>query len=175
MDDVLAQEDTELVRLLGRDVTLLVEDHDRARRQCALIRVKSVLVDSRQSQSEASRCSFFEKYLQSALLSVVENDNAEKCRELALQILHSLLQDQALHLNAGTLASFAAAFLPLARKRLESVPGFAELSEEIRLLMVRTITALLDHDVSWSAITLSPHKVAKDTPLFADLAAIMAR
>ena len=159
-----ATTDDALHRTLVRDVNRLRES-DRMTRRRALANIHSVLVDAPHPPPPEAVCRFFATQLQSPLLQILEEDAVEKCRELALKIVHGVvLRLTELQEDGGALASLTAAFLPLATRRVGVAP-FLEPTEEIRLAILQLLFALLSTQPGWAV-------VEKGNP---DLTAILAR
>lgn len=137
--------------------------------------------------------------LQGPLLAVVGGDPVEKCRELGAGLLLAFLtqpallppeQDDgggndALESGEATASSILAVYLPVVRQRLGGLAGAegtGEPSEEVRLLLLRTLNVLLARPGCWPPALrrylrgdeCGPEK-GRDGACFADLAAVLAR
>jgi hypothetical protein len=173
---------TVLWSILGRDIETLQTSPDRGARRAALLQLQRVMLpdgDSACQSQAAARASFFCRRVQGPLLAVICGDPVEMCRELAAAVLLALCDDDRLFSSEegdergqGLLA----AYLPLLRQRVAAAgTGEGEGSEEVRLLLLRGLNALLSRPGCWPVALRQPVRGGEGGGPFADLAAVLAR
>lgn len=194
---------------LGPDVQTLQSSPDRGARKAALLQLQKALLagDGGSQHGPAAVRAFFFRRLQAPLLAVIAGDGVEKCRELGAALLAALLDrpdslpddlEQAEDgkeegdAAAATSTSLLAAYLPVLRGRIVVAPsssggggaGGGEGSEEVRLLLLRALNALLARPRCWPHALRHPVrgaagrkeqiKEAEEGGPFGDLTAVLA-
>jgi len=134
MSSLLAQNSPELRGLSDRE--------DRSARKRALQHFTKILfsnLDSVHKKSPGDLILFFNDLMSRHLLSLF-TDETEKCRELSLNLAILFVNKCSFDFSP-----FVDLFVPIFKVRLHTTP-FEESSEEIRLLLVNLLLALLTHD-----------------------------
>lgn len=201
MGEPAAEEQEEAAALwtqLGPDVETLQSSPDRGARRAALLQLQKALLvaDGGHHPGTAAARAFFARRLQAPLLAVIGEDAVEKCRELGAALLVGLLdrpgflpyepeqQQDGEEDDAAGETPLLAAYLPVLRRRIvASSDGGAggEGSEEVRLLLLRAINALLARRRCWPHALRHPVRGAagqqggREGGPFGDLAAVLAR
>lgn len=189
---------------LAPDIHTLQSNPDRGARRAALAQLRAALLDAPSSSSSSSPPralrALFTQRLQGPLLAVVGADPVEKCREMGAALLLALLKQPGLlpsEQGGGdndddaeqetAVTSVLAAYLPVVRRRLTPAAGGEEKgegSEEVRLLLLRTLNILLARPGCWPLALRRPlrggdgcgREEGRDGgACFADLAAVLAR
>ncbi len=174
--------------LVGRDIETLQSSPDRGARRAALLRLKGALLADDTSTDDKKApivAAFFARRLQAPLLAVVGGDAAEACRELGAALLLALCERPGFLSHAAAAASQApsegllAAYLPVVRRRVAAPAKEGEwgreVSEEVRLLLLRVLNALLANPRCWPLTLRQPVRAGDGGGPFVDLAVVLAR
>lgn len=192
---------------LGPDVQTLESSPDRGARRAALLQLQKALQagDGGSQHGPAAVRAFFFRRLQAPLLAVIAWDVVEKCRELGAALLVALLdrpgflpddleqpEDGKEEDDAAAATSLLAAYLPVLRGRIVASSssfggggaGGGEGSEEVRLLLLRALNALLARPRCWLHALRHPvrgaagrgeqKKEVEEGGPFGDLAVVLA-